>query len=89
MQAHHPSGHHSLTVRDDRPLIEMAARGDGRDVTCYFEGEDAADTSLTPAAIAEALGAIGSWSELDWHDMVRALDRIRHESRPTPPIEPS
>jgi hypothetical protein len=24
---------------------------------------------------------------MDWEEMVEALDRIRHESKPTPPIE--
>jgi hypothetical protein len=38
-------------------------------------------------ALARALAAIGSWSDLDWDETAEALDRIRHESTPTPPIE--
>lgn len=37
--------------------------------------------------IEAAFAAIGSWSDLDWEETVAALDRIRHESGPTPPIE--
>jgi hypothetical protein len=29
----------------------------------------------------------GAWSHLGWDDMVATLDRIRHESKPTPPIK--
>lgn len=29
----------------------------------------------------------GAWRDLAWDDEVEALDRIRHASRPTPPIE--
>ena len=77
-----------FAVRDDRPLIGIVATEDGRDVTRYFEDEAAAATALTPAAVEEALSAIGSWSDLDWDDMERALDRIRHDSSPTPLIDP-
>jgi hypothetical protein len=35
----------------------------------------------------DALGVIGAWEDLDWDEMVASLDRIRHESVPTPPIE--
>ena len=38
-------------------------------------------------AIAATLALAGSWSDLDWDDMIRQLDRIRHESTPTPPID--
>jgi len=33
------------------------------------------------------LPVAGAWSHLDWDEMVEALDRIRHDSKPTPPIE--
>jgi hypothetical protein len=39
------------------------------------------------AGVGEALGLVGAWSDLDWDEMIEALDRIRHESKPTPPIE--
>ncbi len=35
----------------------------------------------------KALDAIGAWSDIDWDELADELDRIRHESRPTPPID--
>jgi hypothetical protein len=29
----------------------------------------------------------GVWHELDAEEMLRSLDRMRHESKPTPPID--
>ena len=37
--------------------------------------------------VHDALRLAGAWSHLDWEEMVEALDRMRHESKPTPPIE--
>ena len=34
-----------------------------------------------------ALDLIGAWSDLPWEPMEETLDRIRHESQPTPPID--
>jgi hypothetical protein len=34
-----------------------------------------------------ALSAFGAWSDMDWEETLEALDRIRHESKPTPPID--
>ena len=38
-------------------------------------------------AIKDTLALAGSWRALDWDDMMQELDRIRHESKPTPPID--
>jgi hypothetical protein len=38
-------------------------------------------------AIKETLALAGSWSDLDWNEMLATLDRIRHESKPPPPFE--
>ena len=40
-----------------------------------------------PRRLRVALSAIGSWRKLEDDDEFDALDRIRHESQPTPPIE--
>ena len=37
-------------------------------------------------AIEETLALAGSWKDLDFDDMIEQLDRIRHESKPTPPL---
>jgi hypothetical protein len=45
-----------------------------------------ASTPTKQQAIEETLALAGSWSDLDWDEMEQALDRIRHESKPTPPF---
>ena len=37
-------------------------------------------------AIEETLALAGSWKDLDFDDMIEQLDRIRHKSKPTPPL---
>lgn len=76
----------SLTVSDRHPLIGVQVEEDGQDVTRYFTDESAADAAATDAETQAALAAIGAWADLDWREAVRDLDRIRHESEPTPPI---
>jgi hypothetical protein len=74
-----------LTIRSDQPLIGLIEQHDGQEVTRYFTEE--ADTARSDGAVQAALSAVGAWSDLDWHEMEQALDRIRHESPPTPPID--
>jgi hypothetical protein len=38
-------------------------------------------------AIKETLALAGAWSDLNFEEMLNALDHIRHDSKPTPPIE--
>jgi len=38
-------------------------------------------------AIAETLALAGAWKDLDFNDMLEQLDKIRHESKPTPPLD--
>ncbi len=38
-------------------------------------------------AIEETLALAGTWSDLDFEEMLNALDHIRHDSTPTPPLE--
>lgn len=61
-----------FAVSPDRPLIGIMMIEDGREVVRYFADEADAD-----AAIAV----------LGWNEAIDELDRIRHESQPTPPIE--
>ncbi|MBI2760092.1 MAG: hypothetical protein HYX51_01535 [Chloroflexi bacterium] len=52
----------------------------------YFADDHAAPG--TDDTLRAALSVIGAWEGLeDWDDVVDELDRIRHESTPTPPIE--
>lgn len=59
----------------------------GREVTHVF-ADDAGDAGArSDETLRKALAAIGSWRGLDWDETVAALDRVRHESKPTPTIE--
>lgn len=59
----------------------------GQDVVEYFTDEAKLDAARADDAVQAALGAIGAWSDLDFDEMLDALDRIRHESKPTPPLD--
>jgi hypothetical protein len=72
---------------DSQPLIAIPIEEDGREVVRYFTDDAAADAALPRSATEDALAAIGSWSDLDWDDLERALYRIGHENPPTPPID--
>lgn len=81
------SDHHaSLRARDDQPLIEIPVVEDGEEVTYYFVDEEAAEEFMSRRGF-DARSLAGAWSDLDWEETVEALDRIRHESKPTPPID--
>ena len=75
----------SLLVQDNQPLIGIPFEEQGQEVVRYFTDEKAADAALTHSTTQAALSVIGAWSDLDWGEMVEALDRIRHESQLTPP----
>ena len=77
----------SLVVESDQPLIAIPFEENGREVVRYFAGEEAADTALAERGTQDALSLIGAWSDLDWDEMEQALYRIRHESKPTPPLD--
>jgi hypothetical protein len=76
-----------LRVVDEAPLIAVFFNIDGEEVVRYFTSEEEADAAITPEMRAESLAAIGAWSDLDLDELLDDLDRIRHSSPPTPPIE--
>jgi hypothetical protein len=53
----------------------------------YFSEESQADKAVSEDVTQVALRLAGAWSDLSWEEMERELDRIRHESKPTPPFE--
>ncbi len=69
------------------PLIGIIFEKNGQEVVHYFTEEKAAAAAVTQSATQKALGVNGTWNDLDWDETVAALDRIRHESKPTPPIK--
>jgi hypothetical protein len=64
------------------PLDESDLDGDRIFTDTTTEPDDTADVQVQPA-----LSVIGAWSDLDWDQALDTLDRIRHESRPTPIID--
>jgi hypothetical protein len=74
-------------IQDDAPLVGIPFSDGNREVTRYFVGDAEADAAMTSQTIQEVLKLAGCWSDLDWDEMQQGLDRIRHESLPTPPFE--
>ena len=82
-----------LTTRASQPLIGIPTTEDAEEVVRYFTSEADADRALAHQdrdGVQRALNLIGAWEHLDAEDgpdMLDELDRLRHESRPTPPLE--
>ena len=49
--------------------------------------EDQAAGNTLPQAVRDALALAGAWSDLQVDDEFEALDRICHESKPSPPMD--
>lgn len=81
------TGHLSFTLTSHQPLIGIPFKENGQEVVWYFSEEAQADKAVSEDTTQAALRLAGAWSDLDWDDMEQALDRIRHESKPTPPFE--
>jgi hypothetical protein len=77
----------SLRVDQDQPLIAIPMEDQGREVVCYFADDEAADEATTSGSIQETLALGGAWNDLDWEEMEAALQRMRHEVLPTPPLD--
>jgi len=77
----------SVLVQDNHPLIGIPCEEKGQEVVRYFTDEKAADAAVSDSTTQAALRVIGAWRDMNWEEMVEALDRMRHESKPTPPIE--
>lgn len=77
----------SLELDTNLPLLGVVHRKDGRDIVRYFTDAKDLDTSSSDADIQRTLGLFGAWSDLDWDTVERELDAIRHEVRPTPPLD--
>jgi hypothetical protein len=88
-QTEHPT---SLVVERDQPIVAIPLIKDGREVVRYAVEENAMKTahpsSPLSESIREALSLADAWSDRNWNEAIDALDRIRHESRSTPPIGP-
>ena len=78
---------HSFDVPSGHPLIGIPLEEDGGEVVRYFADEVEADKALASHKHRDVRHLAGVWQDLDWEVAVDELDRIRHESKPTPPID--
>jgi DNA/RNA-binding domain of Phe-tRNA-synthetase-like protein len=69
-----------------QPLIGVIAEEQGHEVVHYFTEEQEADRVMVQNTTEDALALAGVWSDLEWDELEKALDSIRHESHPTPPL---
>ena len=76
----------SLLVHSDHPLIGVPLEEEGREIVRYFTEDEAAEVATLDHAAQDALSLAGAWSDLDWEEMATEIDRIRHESLPSPPL---
>lgn len=76
----------SLLTRSDQPLIGVLVEEEGEELVRYFSEEPEADIVAADATRA-ALNLAGAWSDLDWDEIEEELNRIRHETPPSPPLD--
>jgi hypothetical protein len=77
---------HSIAAPSSQPLVGVFVEDDSDEVRYFVDDQDL--PASQPSADAQAaLSVIGAWRDLDWDELAERLDRIRHESPPTPPIE--
>jgi hypothetical protein len=83
----HPAD--GLTTRGRPALIGIPIGDSSEEVVRYFTSEEDADHALATddSTVRLALSAIGSWADQDFDEMLNVLDRIRHQSTPTPPLD--
>ena len=77
----------SFDVTDGQPLIAVPLEENGQQIVRYFTDEAAADTALAARRRRDVRHLAGIWQDLDWETAAVGLDRIRHESAPTPSID--
>ncbi len=68
-----------------QPLIGIIVKEDGQEIVHYFTDE--AEARSFAATLGPRRSLAGAWSDMDADEVLSALDRIRHENPPTPPIE--
>ena len=76
----------SVQADPGQPLIGVMTEEQGIEVVRYFTTEQEADRVLVEDTTQAALALAGAWSDPAWDELEEALDRIRHESPPTPPL---
>jgi hypothetical protein len=81
-------GRDHLTTRGSQPLIGVPVQEGETWVVHYFTSEADANEFLSrETRVQTALSAIGKWTDIDFDEMLDALDEIRHRNPPTPLID--
>ena len=73
-------------VDSGEPLVAVVFEENGQEVVRYFSDDEAADAAAPADSIQAARDLAGAWSDLDWEEMLEALDQIRHQTPPSPPL---
>ena len=76
-----------ITTTQHQPLIGIPFEENGKEVTRYFSEKTQAGHAVSHDAPRKALALAGAWSDIPWEEMINALDHIRHDNKPTTPIE--
>ncbi len=87
MPARHPHQGPTFVARMQQPLIAVPIEQDGEEEVRYFVDEEQADAALEQETRKQPIKLAGVWRDLDATAMLAALDRMRHASKPTPPLE--
>jgi hypothetical protein len=69
----------------DEPVFAIPILVNGQERELFITASEYEESF--PESVGRALELAGAWSDLDWEEMAESLDRIRHESIPTPPID--
>ena len=81
-----------LSTNRSQPLIGVPTGEGENEVVQYFSSEAEADSAQVSdeVSIQRALSLAGAWKHIDDEggpDMLDELDRMRHETTPSPPLE--
>jgi hypothetical protein len=80
--------HDNLISRRSQPLFGVILMTpDGNESVHYFNDEQVVDSAVKQSSLQKALSLAGAWRDLDWEAAEQELDRIRHQSQPTPAFE--
>jgi hypothetical protein len=87
MPVHQTQQGPSFIARMHQPLIAIPIEQDGEEAVRYFVDEEQADAAMEQGTRKQPIKLAGVWRDLDAEAMLAALDHIRHDSKPTPPID--
>lgn len=76
----------SFLIRSDQPLIGVLVEENGEEMVRYFSEEPEPNTIASQSVTQDAIRLAGAWSDLDWEELEQELNRIRHETPPSPPL---